>query len=105
MLDNSHITVGLKPDESSFPPWDKETLSVVALGGGVLEVLQAPVFVPLLRNHDIVPGVVFEPQWFADHVIELRGHSTVRVVGFQNKFSKIAHTGSSQTQHRSAPGR
>lgn len=79
------LLVTLKRDQDGYPPWDEEAIPAIPADGVDLYELDAtPTFARGLSYRDLVHTSLFEGRRYIDRMVEPRGHSTVRVVLFDD---------------------
>lgn len=81
---DDRVFVALERDESGYPPWDEEEIWAIPQGDGLFELDASPTFADGLSHRDLVHAVAFEGKWWVDRVEEHRGHSTIRIIAFDD---------------------
>ena len=79
------VFVTLKRDESGYPPWDEEEIWASRRGDDSFRLDASPTFVRGLSYRDVVHVVPVGDRWYVDTVIASGGHSTLRVILFDDR--------------------
>ena len=84
MID-SQIVVVLERESDGYPPVDEEAIWATKAGEGLFRLSASPTFARGLSCGDTVHVVPVGEHWYADYVAESGGHSTLRVVLFDDR--------------------
>jgi hypothetical protein len=79
------IAFYIEQDEDGYPPDTLETLWGRQLDENLFQIDNIPFFVVGVSCEDIVTASYFDNQWYFDKVVRASGHSTVRVVVYDEK--------------------
>lgn len=84
------VLVRLERDEDDYPPADTETLWARRLDDGTCEIDNIPFFAKGVSYRDIISIVEKDGQAAFDTVVRHSGHSTIRVIIFdQNETDEV----------------
>jgi hypothetical protein len=102
------VYVTLEREEDDYPPWDEEWLWAEQVAESAFRLTTSPTFAKGLSLFDVVHAVLYDGRWFIDSVIESSGHSTLRVVLFDDKWHERLHEMGAQfgcaVEHTEIPG-
>lgn len=79
------IAFRLEQDEDGYPPAGWETMWAIPLGGGRFRLDSIPFFAWLVSCDDVVRASPSEGMLLFDAVAEAGGHSTIRVIAFDDE--------------------
>lgn len=80
---NDRVFVTLQ-QKDGYPPWDEEELWAIPVGEGLFRLDAVPTFAKGLSHKDVVHTQRVGDRWYIDRVVEWSGHSTVRVILFDD---------------------
>lgn len=76
--------VALERDADGYPPWDEEEIWAIPAGERLFRLDAVPTFACGLSHRDVVSVRAVAQRWYVDSLVEPHGHSTVRVVLFDD---------------------
>jgi hypothetical protein len=80
------ILIRLEQDAEGYPPVEWESLWARELSDGVYEVDNIPFYAPLLSSEDCIRATLHDGHLIFDEVVSTGGHSTVRVIAYDEKI-------------------
>ena len=80
------IAFRLERDEDGYPPADWETMWAAPVGGDLFRLDSIPFFAGLVSCDDLVRASPREGMLLFDAVVEIGGHSTIRVIAFRDEM-------------------
>lgn len=83
---DDRVFVTLERDEKGYPPWDEEEIWALPAGDEQFQLDACPTFARGLSHRDVVHVVPVGDRWYIDRVVRYGGHSTVRVVLFDDRW-------------------
>ena len=83
-MSRAEVFVTVQPESPGYPPVDEEVLSAEPVGQDLFRLASTPTFARGLSCGDTVHVVVFGERLYADYVAQSGGHSTLRVVLFDD---------------------
>jgi hypothetical protein len=105
---DDRVFVTLKRDESGYPPWDEEEIWAERQGVDSFCLDASPTFARGLSFRDVVHVVPVGDRWYVDFVVSSGGHSTVRVVLFDDdahdRLLEVGRRSGCDVDHTEIPG-
>lgn len=107
MID-TQVFVSVEPESPGYPPVDEEALWAERVGPDLFRLTSTPTFARGLSRGDTVHVVPFGERWYADYVAASGGHSTLRVVLFDDnahdRLLELGRVWDCPVDHTEVPG-
>jgi len=105
---NQQLFFALERDSDGYPPWEEEELWGEPVGDSLFRLTVTPTFARGISDSDVVHAVPFEGRLYVDRLVRSGGHSTIRIVLFDDdahdELLEICDDNQCRALHTEIPG-